>query len=70
MRCLYFTVWVFGDDARRVADKTSRQLQRQLAALRFRQQACRNRPRMVCNSSSEIVPLTPSKRRPFAVPGS
>ena len=41
---LYFTVRVLGDDARRVADKAGRQLQRQLAAFRFRQQACRKPP--------------------------
>ena len=29
-----------------------------------------SRPRMVCSSSSEIVPLRPSRRRPLGVPGS
>ena len=63
---LHFLVRVLGHHARRVALQTGGQRQGQVAAFGLVEQV--RRPRKVCISISEMVPLRPSSRRPFAVP--
>ena len=67
---LHLPVRGLGDDTGGVAHQPNRQWQGQLPRSALASRPAVRRLRIVCSSSSEIVPFSPSSSRPFGVPGS